>query len=95
MREKKTLTLHQVILLNVFLAIAVDNLAEAESLTLAQKEKAEDKQRKKQLRSATPNYQRLLHLFRVAFVHHVSFCKCISHFIVLSRPHIMHNMHNK
>uniref|UniRef100_A0A3Q2Z9U3 Voltage-dependent L-type calcium channel subunit alpha n=1 Tax=Hippocampus comes TaxID=109280 RepID=A0A3Q2Z9U3_HIPCM len=35
------------ILLNVFLAIAVDNLAEAESLTLAQKEKAEDKKRKK------------------------------------------------
>uniref|UniRef100_A0A7N8XR46 Voltage-dependent L-type calcium channel subunit alpha n=1 Tax=Mastacembelus armatus TaxID=205130 RepID=A0A7N8XR46_9TELE len=31
------------ILLNVFLAIAVDNLAEAESLTLAQKEKAEEK----------------------------------------------------
>uniref|UniRef100_A0A8D3BJI5 Voltage-dependent L-type calcium channel subunit alpha n=1 Tax=Scophthalmus maximus TaxID=52904 RepID=A0A8D3BJI5_SCOMX len=30
------------ILLNVFLAIAVDNLAEAESLTLAQKEKAEE-----------------------------------------------------
>uniref|UniRef100_A0A3P8X3I0 Voltage-dependent L-type calcium channel subunit alpha n=1 Tax=Cynoglossus semilaevis TaxID=244447 RepID=A0A3P8X3I0_CYNSE len=35
------------ILLNVFLAIAVDNLAEAESLTLAQKEKAEEKNRKK------------------------------------------------
>uniref|UniRef100_A0A3B3CXY8 Voltage-dependent L-type calcium channel subunit alpha n=1 Tax=Oryzias melastigma TaxID=30732 RepID=A0A3B3CXY8_ORYME len=35
------------ILLNVFLAIAVDNLAEAESLTLAQKEKAEEKKRKK------------------------------------------------
>uniref|UniRef100_A0A4W6ED95 Voltage-dependent L-type calcium channel subunit alpha n=1 Tax=Lates calcarifer TaxID=8187 RepID=A0A4W6ED95_LATCA len=33
------------ILLNVFLAIAVDNLAEAESLTLAQKEKAEEKKR--------------------------------------------------
>ncbi|RVE72858.1 hypothetical protein OJAV_G00043220 [Oryzias javanicus] len=38
------------ILLNVFLAIAVDNLAEAESLTLAQKEKAEEKKRKKALR---------------------------------------------
>ncbi|XP_042371388.1 voltage-dependent L-type calcium channel subunit alpha-1D-like, partial [Plectropomus leopardus] len=37
------------ILLNVFLAIAVDNLAEAESLTLAQKEKAEEKKRKKAL----------------------------------------------
>uniref|UniRef100_A0A674NVJ2 Voltage-dependent L-type calcium channel subunit alpha n=1 Tax=Takifugu rubripes TaxID=31033 RepID=A0A674NVJ2_TAKRU len=35
------------ILLNVFLAIAVDNLAEAESLTLAQKEKAEERKRKK------------------------------------------------
>uniref|UniRef100_A0A3P9QCY5 Voltage-dependent L-type calcium channel subunit alpha n=1 Tax=Poecilia reticulata TaxID=8081 RepID=A0A3P9QCY5_POERE len=35
------------ILLNVFLAIAVDNLAEAESLTSAQKEKAEEKMRKK------------------------------------------------
>nr|XP_046235859.1 dihydropyridine-sensitive L-type skeletal muscle calcium channel subunit alpha-1-like isoform X3 [Scatophagus argus] len=39
------------ILLNVFLAIAVDNLAEAESLTLAQKEKAEEKKRKKALRA--------------------------------------------
>ncbi|XP_053083088.1 dihydropyridine-sensitive L-type skeletal muscle calcium channel subunit alpha-1 isoform X2 [Pangasianodon hypophthalmus] len=39
------------ILLNVFLAIAVDNLAEAESLTSAQKEKAEEKKRKKMLRS--------------------------------------------
>ncbi|XP_061544272.1 dihydropyridine-sensitive L-type skeletal muscle calcium channel subunit alpha-1-like isoform X4 [Phycodurus eques] len=43
------------ILLNVFLAIAVDNLAEAESLTLAQKEKAEDKKRKKALRANLPN----------------------------------------
>uniref|UniRef100_A0A8C0ZII5 Voltage-dependent L-type calcium channel subunit alpha n=1 Tax=Cyanistes caeruleus TaxID=156563 RepID=A0A8C0ZII5_CYACU len=33
------------ILLNVFLAIAVDNLAEAESLTLAQKAKAEERKR--------------------------------------------------
>uniref|UniRef100_A0AAQ5XGP7 Voltage-dependent L-type calcium channel subunit alpha n=1 Tax=Amphiprion ocellaris TaxID=80972 RepID=A0AAQ5XGP7_AMPOC len=41
------------ILLNVFLAIAVDNLAEAESLTLAQKEKAEEKKRKKALRQAS------------------------------------------
>uniref|UniRef100_A0A8C8A1Q2 Voltage-dependent L-type calcium channel subunit alpha n=1 Tax=Oryzias sinensis TaxID=183150 RepID=A0A8C8A1Q2_9TELE len=41
------------ILLNVFLAIAVDNLAEAESLTLAQKEKAEEKKRKKALRSTS------------------------------------------
>ncbi|MBN3303349.1 CAC1S protein, partial [Amia calva] len=39
------------ILLNVFLAIAVDNLAEAESLTSAQKEKAEEKKRRKMARS--------------------------------------------
>ncbi|TMS18872.1 Dihydropyridine-sensitive L-type skeletal muscle calcium channel subunit alpha-1, partial [Larimichthys crocea] len=44
-----------VILLNVFLAIAVDNLAEAESLTLAQKEKAEEKKRKKALRANMPD----------------------------------------
>ncbi|XP_067095644.1 dihydropyridine-sensitive L-type skeletal muscle calcium channel subunit alpha-1-like isoform X1 [Osmerus mordax] len=43
------------ILLNVFLAIAVDNLAEAESLTSAQKEKAEEKQRRKLLRSKFPD----------------------------------------
>lgn len=41
------------ILLNVFLAIAVDNLAEAESLTSAQKEKAEEKKRKRLLRWVT------------------------------------------
>ncbi|XP_065435398.1 voltage-dependent L-type calcium channel subunit alpha-1S-like [Chrysemys picta bellii] len=39
------------ILLNVFLAIAVDNLAEAESLTSAQKAKAEEKKRRKMSRS--------------------------------------------
>lgn len=39
-----------VVLLNVFLAIAVDNLAEAESLTEAQKEKAEEKARRKLMR---------------------------------------------
>ncbi|KAM3872323.1 dihydropyridine-sensitive L-type skeletal muscle calcium channel subunit alpha-1-like [Diretmus argenteus] len=43
------------ILLNVFLAIAVDNLAEAESLTSAQKEKAEDKIKRKLLRSKMPD----------------------------------------
>ncbi|KAL4645856.1 dihydropyridine-sensitive L-type skeletal muscle calcium channel subunit alpha-1-like [Arapaima gigas] len=43
------------ILLNVFLAIAVDNLAEAESLTSAQKEKAEEKKRKKMLRATLPD----------------------------------------
>ncbi|XP_018602334.1 dihydropyridine-sensitive L-type skeletal muscle calcium channel subunit alpha-1-like [Scleropages formosus] len=43
------------ILLNVFLAIAVDNLAEAESLTSAQKEKAEEKKRKKMLRANVPD----------------------------------------
>ncbi|XP_046881682.1 calcium channel, voltage-dependent, L type, alpha 1S subunit, a isoform X1 [Hypomesus transpacificus] len=43
------------ILLNVFLAIAVDNLAEAESLTSAQKDKAEEKKRKKLLRANMPD----------------------------------------
>ncbi|XP_065099249.1 calcium channel, voltage-dependent, L type, alpha 1S subunit, a [Paramisgurnus dabryanus] len=43
------------ILLNVFLAVAVDNLAEAESLTSAQKEKAEEKIRKKLLRENLPD----------------------------------------
>ncbi|CAH1784487.1 unnamed protein product [Owenia fusiformis] len=38
------------ILLNVFLAIAVDNLADAESLTEAEKEKEEEKERTKSLR---------------------------------------------
>ncbi|KAG8450975.1 hypothetical protein GDO86_003308 [Hymenochirus boettgeri] len=39
------------ILLNVFLAIAVDNLAEAENLTSAQKAKAEERKRKKLTRA--------------------------------------------
>ncbi|KAJ8265876.1 hypothetical protein COCON_G00149750 [Conger conger] len=43
------------ILLNVFLAIAVDNLAEAESLTSAQREKAVEKQRRKLLRTLIPD----------------------------------------
>jgi len=38
------------ILLNVFLAIAVDNLADAQSLDVAEKEKQEEKKRKKTLR---------------------------------------------
>lgn len=38
------------ILLNVFLAIAVDNLADAESLNAAQKEAAEEKEKKKSAR---------------------------------------------
>nr|XP_033968463.1 voltage-dependent L-type calcium channel subunit alpha-1C isoform X1 [Pseudochaenichthys georgianus] len=42
------------ILLNVFLAIAVDNLADAESLTSAQKEEEEEKERKKLARLAIP-----------------------------------------
>uniref|UniRef100_A0A672R2J5 Voltage-dependent L-type calcium channel subunit alpha n=1 Tax=Sinocyclocheilus grahami TaxID=75366 RepID=A0A672R2J5_SINGR len=42
------------ILLNVFLAIAVDNLADAESLTSAQKEEEEEKERKKLARMASP-----------------------------------------
>uniref|UniRef100_P22002-5 Isoform 5 of Voltage-dependent L-type calcium channel subunit alpha-1C n=1 Tax=Rattus norvegicus TaxID=10116 RepID=P22002-5 len=40
------------ILLNLFLAIAVDNLADAESLTSAQKEEEEEKERKKLARPA-------------------------------------------
>uniref|UniRef100_A0A8C7RDR8 Voltage-dependent L-type calcium channel subunit alpha n=1 Tax=Oncorhynchus mykiss TaxID=8022 RepID=A0A8C7RDR8_ONCMY len=43
------------ILLNVFLAIAVDNLAEAESLTAAQKDKAEERKRRKLLRANMPD----------------------------------------
>lgn len=39
-----------VILLNVFLAIAVDNLTEAESLSSAQKEREEEKAKKKLMR---------------------------------------------
>ncbi|XP_075886257.1 voltage-dependent L-type calcium channel subunit alpha-1C [Nelusetta ayraudi] len=42
------------ILLNVFLAIAVDNLADAESLTSAQKEEEEEKERKKLARLSSP-----------------------------------------
>uniref|UniRef100_A0A8C1SDT6 Voltage-dependent L-type calcium channel subunit alpha n=1 Tax=Cyprinus carpio TaxID=7962 RepID=A0A8C1SDT6_CYPCA len=42
------------ILLNVFLAIAVDNLADAESLTSAQKEEEEEKERKKLARTVSP-----------------------------------------
>ncbi|KAJ8257517.1 hypothetical protein GJAV_G00186440 [Gymnothorax javanicus] len=41
------------ILLNVFLAIAVDNLADAESLNTAQQEEAEEKERKKSARIAS------------------------------------------
>lgn len=48
------------ILLNVFLAIAVDNLAEAESLTSAQKEKAEEKLRRKLLRWIKEYWNELL-----------------------------------
>ncbi|XP_067854838.1 voltage-dependent L-type calcium channel subunit alpha-1D [Heptranchias perlo] len=42
------------ILLNVFLAIAVDNLADAESLNTAQKETEEEKERKKSARTGSP-----------------------------------------
>uniref|UniRef100_A0A8D3D7C2 Voltage-dependent L-type calcium channel subunit alpha n=1 Tax=Scophthalmus maximus TaxID=52904 RepID=A0A8D3D7C2_SCOMX len=48
------------ILLNVFLAIAVDNLADAESLTSAQKEEEEEKERKKLAREF--NYLNVLPL---------------------------------
>lgn len=85
----KSLTLHQVILLNVFLAIAVDYLAEAESLTLAQKEKAEDKMRKKLLRSVIHKYQQHLNLVRVSCIIS-SFANVKSHVITLNRSHIMH-----
>jgi voltage-dependent calcium channel L type alpha-1C len=47
------------ILLNVFLAIAVDNLADAESLTTAKKENEEEKKRKKTLR-----FQNIKRVFR-------------------------------
>ncbi|MBZ3889747.1 Voltage-dependent L-type calcium channel subunit alpha-1C, partial [Sciurus carolinensis] len=42
------------ILLNVFLATAVDNLADAESLTSAQKEEEEENERKRLARTASP-----------------------------------------
>ncbi|XP_076862628.1 voltage-dependent L-type calcium channel subunit alpha-1C isoform X6 [Brachyhypopomus gauderio] len=45
------------ILLNVFLAIAVDNLADAESLTSAQKEEEEEKERRKLARMTSPEKQ--------------------------------------
>uniref|UniRef100_A0A672IEZ9 Voltage-dependent L-type calcium channel subunit alpha n=1 Tax=Salarias fasciatus TaxID=181472 RepID=A0A672IEZ9_SALFA len=64
------------ILLNVFLAIAVDNLAEAESLTSAQKEKAEEKMRKKLLSqgitSHTHYQQPLLH-YQYLFLRYIFF----------------------
>ena len=41
------------ILLNVFLAIAVDNLADAESLSEAEKEKEEEAEKAKELRAAS------------------------------------------
>nr|XP_042698404.1 voltage-dependent L-type calcium channel subunit alpha-1S [Chrysemys picta bellii] len=56
------------ILLNVFLAIAVDNLAEAESLTSAQKAKAEEKKRRKMSSS-------LQMTAYGAFLHKGSFCR--------------------
>lgn len=43
------------ILLNVFLAIAVDNLADAESLTAIEKEEEEKEQEGKRSKSPTPN----------------------------------------
>ena len=45
-----SLTKHSDILLNVFLAIAVDNLADAQSLTEIEEEKAEEKERTKSVR---------------------------------------------
>uniref|UniRef100_A0A8B9IFX2 Voltage-dependent L-type calcium channel subunit alpha n=1 Tax=Anser cygnoides TaxID=8845 RepID=A0A8B9IFX2_ANSCY len=49
------------ILLNVFLAIAVDNLAEAESLTSAQKAKAEERKRRKMSRASKGLWQQYWH----------------------------------
>lgn len=48
--ERLASSIHTDILLNVFLAIAVDNLADAESLNTAQKEAAEEKEKKKSAR---------------------------------------------
>ena len=45
-----SLTKNSDILLNVFLAIAVDNLADAQSLTEIEEEKAEEKERTKSVR---------------------------------------------
>lgn len=42
------------ILLNVFLAIAVDNLADAESLTAIEKEEEEEAQKQEQQKSKSP-----------------------------------------
>ncbi|NXT27205.1 CAC1D protein, partial [Syrrhaptes paradoxus] len=53
------------ILLNVFLAIAVDNLADAESLNTAQKEEAEEKERKKNARNRFPFFRGLFCLLSV------------------------------
>ncbi|XP_074500847.1 voltage-dependent L-type calcium channel subunit alpha-1D isoform X2 [Sebastes fasciatus] len=47
------------ILLNVFLAIAVDNLADAESLNTAQKEEEEAKKRKNSVKDASPEKKRV------------------------------------
>uniref|UniRef100_A0A4W5KJU3 Voltage-dependent L-type calcium channel subunit alpha n=1 Tax=Hucho hucho TaxID=62062 RepID=A0A4W5KJU3_9TELE len=63
------------ILLNVFLAIAVDNLAEAESLTAAQKDKAEERKRRKLLR-----FRKLCH----RIVNATPFTNFILLFILLS-----------
>uniref|UniRef100_A0A8D2NJ49 Voltage-dependent L-type calcium channel subunit alpha n=1 Tax=Zonotrichia albicollis TaxID=44394 RepID=A0A8D2NJ49_ZONAL len=62
------------ILLNVFLAIAVDNLADAESLNTAQKEEAEEKERKKNARVTLlqkihfSDFRGLFGLFSLGFV---------------------------
>ena len=59
------------ILLNVFLAIAVDNLADAESLNESQKEKEIEKKRKKTLRlknlSRVFRYDSFLELLTIVF----------------------------
>jgi hypothetical protein len=48
-----TSTTHEDILLNVFLAIAVDNLADAESLSEFEKESERQKERNKSIRRSS------------------------------------------
>uniref|UniRef100_A0A8B9W153 Voltage-dependent L-type calcium channel subunit alpha n=1 Tax=Anas zonorhyncha TaxID=75864 RepID=A0A8B9W153_9AVES len=71
------------ILLNVFLAIAVDNLADAESLTSAQKEEEEEKERKKLASYASPlSFRFRVHCHRI--VNDNIFTNLILFFILLS-----------
>ena len=53
------------ILLNVFLAIAVDNLADAANLNIAQKEKEEEKEKKKKQRIKKLRWLRVLSFSKI------------------------------